>query len=180
MEVSVIETRERETVEKALSIKEQADAIVVIDQASYNAANEINKAAYAEKKAFHVWFDPIDEASKKSRQAVIAQGKKIDEPLDYVIKATGRKAAEWMRAEQARIAEEKRKAEGIARKEAEEAQIAAAEITQRPSNRARLPPSTIARCSGSAIALAIFMRSSSKSLPGQSVPMMIFSGPRSL
>lgn len=130
MEVSVIETRERETVEKALSIKEQADAIVVTDQASYDAANAINKAAYDEKKAFHVWFDPIDEASKKSRQAVIAQGKKIDEPLDYVIKATGRKAAEWIRSEQARIAEEKRKAEEIARKEAEEAQIAAAEKLQ--------------------------------------------------
>lgn len=127
MEVSIIETREREIEAKVLDIKARADAIAVIDQASYDAANALNKAAYDEKKAFHVWFDPIDDASKKSRQAVIAQGKKIDEPLDYVIKATGNKAAAWMRAEQARIAEEKRKAEEIARKEAEDAALAAAE-----------------------------------------------------
>lgn len=127
MEVSVIETREKEIEAKVIDIKAKADAIVVTDQASYDAAQEINKEAYEQKKAFHVWFDPIDDASKKQRQSVIAQGKKIDEPLDYVIKSTGRKAAEWMRAEQARIAEEKRIAEQEARKEAEDAQIAAAE-----------------------------------------------------
>ena len=52
--------------------KAKADAIAVVDQASYDAAQALNKAAYDEKKAFHVWFDPIDDASKKSRQAVIA------------------------------------------------------------------------------------------------------------
>lgn len=127
MEVSVIETREKEIEAKVIDIKAKADAIVVVDQASYDAAQALNKAAYDEKKAFHIWFDPIDDASKKSRQAVIAQGKKIDEPLDYVINATGSKAATWMRQEQARIAEEKRKAEEAARKISEDAAIAAAE-----------------------------------------------------
>jgi hypothetical protein len=127
MEVSVIDTREKEIEAKVIDIKAKADAIAVVDQASYDAAQALNKAAYDEKKAFHVWFDPIDDASKKSRQAVIAQGKKIDEPLDYVIKATGSKAATWMRQEQARIADEKRKAEEAARKIAEEEAIAAAE-----------------------------------------------------
>ena len=127
MDEKAVSTVEKEAEVNAITFKAKADAIAVVDQASYDAANALNEAAYKEKKAFHVWFDPIDDASKKSRQAVIAQGKKIDEPLDYVIKITGNKAAAWMRAEQARIAEEKRKAEEIARKAAEEAALAAAE-----------------------------------------------------
>lgn len=127
MDIEVIETKEQEIEAKVLDIKAKADAIAVTDKASYEAANALNLAAYQEKKAFHVWFDPIDEASKKARQATIAQGKKIDEPLDYVIKTTGNKAATWMRAEQARIAEEKRKQEEAARKAAEDAALAAAE-----------------------------------------------------
>ena len=126
MEVQVMDNG-KEIAEKAISIKAKADAIVVTDQASYDLADAINKAARDEKKAFHEWYDPIDEASKKSRQSVIAQGKLIDEPLDYVVKVTGAKQAAWFRAEQAKIAEEKRKAEEILRKQAEEAQIAAAE-----------------------------------------------------
>lgn len=115
---------------KSLTIREKADAIVVVDQESYNLADAINQNARDEKKAFHAWFDPIDEASKKQRQAIIAQGKVIDEPLDYAVKVTGAKQAAWYRAEQARIAEEKRKAEEAARKAAEDAQIKAAEELQ--------------------------------------------------
>lgn len=126
MEIQVMEN-EKEIVEKAISIKAKADALVVIDQASYDAADAINKAARDEKKAFHVWYDPIDETSKKSRQAVIAQGKAIDDPLDYVVKVTGAKQAAWFKAEQAKKAEEKRIAEEALRKQAEEAQLKAAE-----------------------------------------------------
>jgi len=120
----------KEIAEKVMTIKTKADLIAVVDQASYDACDALNKAARDEKKAFHVWFDPIDEASKKQRQATLAQGKAIDDPLDYVVKVTGAKQAAWYRAEQARIAEEKRKAEEAARKVAEEAQLAAAELLQ--------------------------------------------------
>ncbi len=115
----------------ALSLRAKVDSLEVVDQASYDFANALNKQAYDGKKAFHAWFDPIDEASKKQRQATIAQGKKIDEPFDYVIKVTGSKAAAWMRAEKARAEEERRKAEEAARREAEEAQLRAAEALQK-------------------------------------------------
>jgi hypothetical protein len=107
------------------------ESLTVVDQASHDAAQALNKKAYESKRAFHEWFDPIDDASKKQRQAVIAQGKMIDEPFDLVIKQTGSKCAAWVRAEQARLAEEKRKAEEAARKEAEDAQIRAAEALQK-------------------------------------------------
>lgn len=120
-------TKQAEIASKTLSIKEKADAMVVVDQASYDAAGALNKAARDERKAFHLFFDPIDEASKKQRAATIAQGKSIDDPLDYVIRITGEKQAKWFRAEQARIESERRAEEDRRRKEAEEAQLAAAE-----------------------------------------------------
>lgn len=114
----------------ALTLRSKVDALEVVDQGSYDLANAINKQAYEGRKAFHAWFDPIDEASKKQRQATIAQGKKIDDPFDYVIKVTGSKAAAWMRAEKAKADEVRRIAEEAARREAEEAQIRAAESLQ--------------------------------------------------
>lgn len=131
MDIQVIEEQKQvESAQKSLTIKEKADAITVTDQESYNLADAINQNARDEKKAFHAWFDPIDEASKNQRAATIAQGKVIDEPLDYAVKVTGAKQAAWYRAEQARIAEEKRIAEEAARKAAEDAQIKAAEELQ--------------------------------------------------
>lgn len=122
--------KEQEAEALAVSLRSEIDSLEVVDQKSYDLANVYNKRAYEGKKAFHAWFDPIDEASKKARQAVIAQGKKIDEPFDYIIKVTGSKAATWMRAEKARIEEEKRKAEADARRKAEEEQLRAAEILE--------------------------------------------------
>jgi hypothetical protein len=116
-----------ESEQRALELKERVDSLHVTDKASYDVANAINMEAYLLRKAFHEWFDPIDDASKKQRQATIAQGKKIDDPFEYVIRITGSKAATWMRAEQERAAEEKRAAEAIARKVAEDAQLRAAQ-----------------------------------------------------
>lgn len=126
-----MEQADKEAEVVALSLRAKVDALEVVDQQSYDFANALNKQAYEGRKAFHAWFDPIDEASKRQRQATIAQGKKIDEPFDYVIKVTGSKAAAWMRAEKAKADELRRKAEEAARKESEDAQIRAAEALQR-------------------------------------------------
>ena len=126
----IIVRDEEDSEELALSIRSKIDSLEVIDQGSYDMANVYNKQAYEGKKAFHLWFDPIDDSSKKARQATIAQGKKIDDPFDYVIKVTGSKSATWMRAEQAKAADEKRKVEAELRRQAEEAQIRAAESLQ--------------------------------------------------
>lgn len=126
-----MEQNDKEAEEVALSLRAKVDALEVVDQQSYDLANALNKQAYEGRKAFHAWFDPIDEASKKQRQAIIAQGKKIDDPFDYVIKVTGSKAAAWMRAEKAKADEARRVAEEAARKVAEEAQLRAAEALQK-------------------------------------------------
>lgn len=119
--------KEQESEQAAAMLKEQADAVIVSNREEYDAALTIDQKARETKNAFHEWFDPIDEASKKQRQTTIAQGKKIDEPLDYVVKTISRKTSAWYAAEQARIREEQRKAEEIARKAAEDAALSAAE-----------------------------------------------------
>jgi len=119
--------KEQESTQEALTLKAQADAVIVSNKEQYDSALEIDGRAREAKKAFHVWFDPIDDASKKQRQATIQQGKKIDEPLNYVIKTVSRKTSAWYAQEQARIREEQRKAEEIARKAAEEAALKSAE-----------------------------------------------------
>jgi hypothetical protein len=121
---------EQEAALETKTLNAQVDSITVGNQADYDSAMVLDLKVRQTKKAFHVWFDPIDETSKKARQSVIAQGKAIDEPLDYAIKVLGNKTGIWYRAEQTRIADERRKAEEIARKAAEEAAIKAAEQLQ--------------------------------------------------
>jgi hypothetical protein len=128
--MGTIEEKEVEAQNQAVALRQEIDALQVVDRGSYELANAINKRAYDGKKAFHAWFDPIDDASKKQRQAVIAQGKKIDEPFDYAIKTTGDRSAKWMREEQARADAIRREAEAIARKKAEDEALANAQRLQ--------------------------------------------------
>ena len=121
---------EKQAQEQAVALRSRVDSLAVTDQASYDLAQEINKQAYQGKKAFHEWFDPIDDASKKQRQAVIAQGKKIDEPFDYVISTTGSRAAKWMDEEKRKAAALQAEADAKARKKAEDDQLAAAQLLQ--------------------------------------------------
>jgi hypothetical protein len=125
MELQVIDDKQAE--DRALELIKSIETLQVVDQASYDEANKYNALAYEGKKAFHAWFDPIKEASTKQWQATNAQGKKIDEPFDSVIKITGKRMADWQAIERARVAEERRVAEEKARKEAEDAALIAAQ-----------------------------------------------------
>jgi len=119
---------EKKATTQATTLKAKVDALQVTDQASYDLANQINKEAYDAKKAFHVWFDPIDEASKLQRKTTIAQGKAIDDPFDYIIQTTGTRSAKWMREQQAEAARKQREADDLARKKAEDKQLEEAEM----------------------------------------------------
>ena len=125
-----MEKQEQEAQEQALALRAQVDTLQVTDQASHDLAQSINEQALRRKKAFHEWFDHIDDASKKQRQATIAQGKKIDEPLDYVIATTGSRAARWMAEEREKAARLQAEADAKARKKAEDEQLAAAQLLQ--------------------------------------------------
>ena len=131
MEIQVLDDpKEVQAETQAVALRAEVDALDVVDQASYDLANAINKKAKEAKVAFHAWFDPIDESSLRARQAVLAQRKKIDDPLDYAYEKTSIKAGVWIAKEKARVAEEQRKAEEIARKAAEDAALATAQALQ--------------------------------------------------
>ena len=128
MEIQVLDDpKEKVAEDQAVALRAEVDALEVIDQASYERANAINKKAKEAKVAFHAWFDPIDRTSLDARQAVIDQRKKIDEPLDYAYKKTSAKAGEYIAKEKAKAMEDQRKAEEVARKAAEDAALITAQ-----------------------------------------------------
>jgi len=126
----VVVRDEEDSEELALSIRSKIDSFEVVDQSSYDAANILNKRAYEVKRSFHLYDDPVHEPITEAWKASCARRKKIDDACDYTIKSTGKKQAAWIRAEEAKAAEKQRKADAIARKAAEDAQIAAAEALQ--------------------------------------------------
>jgi|GEM_PF-4297641 len=119
---------EKKATAQATTLKAQVEALQVVDQASYDLADQINAEAVKGKKAFHVWFDPIDEASKAQRKTTIAQGKAIDDPFDYIIDTTASRKGKWMREQQALAAKKQAEADAAAKKQAEDKQLEEAEM----------------------------------------------------
>ena len=119
---------EKKATAQATTLKAQVEALQVVDQASYDLADQINAEAVKGKKAFHVWFDPIDEASKAQRKTTIAQGKAIDDPFDYIIDTTASRKGKWMREQQAIAAKKQAEADAAAKKQAEDKQLEEAEM----------------------------------------------------
>ena len=82
MEIQVSDDpKEVQAETQAVALRAEVDALNVVDQASYDLANAINKKAKEAKVAFHAWFDPIDESSLRARQSVLTQRKKIDDQI---------------------------------------------------------------------------------------------------
>jgi hypothetical protein len=126
MDIQVLD-KPTESEQKAQSLEVIVSGLSVVDQKSYDLANVYNAEAMAAKKAFHEFDDPVHDPITDAWKKSCARRKKIDDACNFVIKETGLKCGAWMRAEQERAAEEKRKAEEIARKVAEDAQLRAAQ-----------------------------------------------------
>jgi hypothetical protein len=130
MQIQVIEDKPTESEITALSLRETVAALSVVDQASYDLANVYNANARAASKAFHDFDDPVHDPITEAWKKSCARRKKIDDACDFIIKTTGRLCGAWIRAEEEKVAAEKRRIEAIARKEAEDAQLRAAEALQ--------------------------------------------------
>jgi len=114
----------------ALSLRSKVDALEVVDQGSYDLANDYNLKAYQAQKNFHKWDDPVHDPITEAWSKSCARRKKVDDACKYIINETGLKASAWMLAEKDKADEVRRIAEEAARREAEEAQIRAAEALQ--------------------------------------------------
>ena len=122
---------QKEAQEQAVTLKAEIDAVQVIDQDSYNAANEIAAKAAKALKKIDETCDPVIDAAHKAHKASLDQKKKLREPIEALKKAVECKMITWYRAEQARADEERRKREEEARIQAEEEALRNAEALQR-------------------------------------------------
>jgi DNA-binding transcriptional regulator YbjK len=105
--------------EKALSIVEQAGAVVVTDSESYSAAGTLWKSLGDMIKEVKDTFDPICDAANKAHKAATAKRAKFLDPLAAAYKSV-KGLMEAYDKEQARIAKaEQDRLEEIARQEEE-------------------------------------------------------------
>ena len=116
---------------KAQTNEDAAKALVIVTEEQYLAANAFGSALKALEKEIHASCDPVCDAAYKAHQAATAQRKSLLDPVTRALSIVNAKQIAWKRAEDARIAEERRRAEEEARRKAEEAAIFAAEELER-------------------------------------------------
>jgi F0F1-type ATP synthase membrane subunit b/b' len=117
----------RELEVKAKTLEGEARALVVASEEDYRNADRFGRAAKALLAEIDAAFDPIIEQAHRTHKQAIEQKKKQAEPVETVKRIVAAKMGEWYRAEQARIAEERRKAEAEARRRADEEALRVAE-----------------------------------------------------
>jgi len=119
--LKIVETNEVET--KALTIVDQAKAVVVKDAESYTAAGVMWKTIKDMMKEVSDTFDPIIEQAHKAHKKALEQKAKYYSPLDQASRNVKKLMSDYDE-EQRRIAEaEARRLQEIARKEEEERRL---------------------------------------------------------
>ena len=110
----------------ALSVPDQARAILIKSQADYARAGEIILTIKAIRKKITETFKPIKQKMDAAKQEVLDQERKADAPLKEAEAFLTPQIIAWSaEQEKIRLAEEKRLQE-IARKEEEDRQLSAA------------------------------------------------------
>jgi hypothetical protein len=103
------------------------ESLAVVDQAGYEAANALIERCDTALKRIAEVHDPVIKAAHTTHKAALDAKKRLAEPIETLKKAASKKMTVWYQAEQARVAEERRKAEEAARREAEEQRLREAE-----------------------------------------------------
>lgn len=103
------------------SEKSRADALVVADQAGYNAAGEFLKGLKGLEKQVKETFEEPKSAAKKAHTAICDAEKKHLEPIQAAHKVVSDKMVTWYKAEEdKREAEERRLQEEARQREEQE------------------------------------------------------------
>ena len=122
--------KQQEIETQALALKTEAEGFEITSQESYNLANAFGRRIKQSMKTIDDYCDPVIEAAHKAHKAACDQKKALYAPFEAAKKIIDSKQIAWYRAEQARAAEERRKAEEEARKKAEEEALARAQELQ--------------------------------------------------
>jgi hypothetical protein len=92
----------------------------IVDQETYNLASEIGQRIKKAKKKIDEMCDPLIKKTDAAHKEAIAQKKAFYKPYEEAQKIIDEKQITWRKQEEARIEEEHRKAEELARKRAED------------------------------------------------------------
>lgn len=120
----------KEIEQRELSLRSQAEILKISDQKDYDYANQIGKQVAIALKKVDEFCDPVIEAAHKTHKAALEQKKKLAAPFEAIASTIKTKMIAYYRAEQERIARERKEAEEKAKKEAEEKALAEAQALQ--------------------------------------------------
>ena len=115
---------------KAKDYKVQASDLVVDSQVSYDSAAAVLEGAKALLKAMDESYDPVIKAAHDAHKAALKAKADQYKPVEEASQVINAKMKSWWRAEQARVAEEQRKADELAKKKAEDEALANAEMLE--------------------------------------------------
>jgi len=117
---------------QASSVAERANAVLVVDQFSYDAAVEMLKGVKELRGMAETHHRPMIDAAHKSHKAALDALKKIDAPLAAAEATIKGKLGHFTAEQERKAAEERRRLEEEARRRREEeieAELAAAEAS---------------------------------------------------
>lgn len=118
------DTKELEV--KARSLGAEAQAIAIIDEAAYRAADAFGAAGKALLAEIDASYDPIISAAHNAHKAACDAKKTQAAPVESAMEIVKLKMITYYKAEQARLAEVRRAKEAEARQRAEEEALHAA------------------------------------------------------
>lgn len=112
--------------QRALSIRQQADGIVVTDAFTYQTAAEFLKGVKMAEKEVMVFFEPMVTAANDAHKKILARRKTLTDKLGAAYFHVNRQLGEYKRREDEERRKKQAEIEALARKHAEDAALATA------------------------------------------------------
>lgn len=108
---TVAEPQEQQFEQTALSVRDAAKAIKIVDQASYDVAAEKFKGVAQLEKEIIAHHKPMKEAAHKAHRTVCDKEKELLEPVQEAKRALSRKIGGWDTEQQRIQRDEQRRLE---------------------------------------------------------------------
>jgi hypothetical protein len=128
--MSVTEETSREIAPIINELKINVTGFVVTDQISYDAANAFLEKCDAALRRINEIHDPAIKAAHEAHKKALEAKKSNAGQIEQLRAEVSRKMAAWWKAEQQRLADERRAAEEEARRKAEEVRLKEAEALE--------------------------------------------------
>lgn len=126
LQIELVDPERKQIEQKALTITEQAAAVRIKDQVTYDSAVDLLKGVKALRKEAEAHHRPVIEAAYRAHKAATDALKRIDDPLKQAETHVKGRIGAWDMEQERLRREEQRRLEEEARRKAEEEALAAA------------------------------------------------------